>query len=110
MYEVQAEPYAGWVRGLVALAAVEHHLGDPELVLVHISCTTVSKEFLPLSLLTSAMFAGGEGFHLVNSVPGLQLNLHWLDRRTGLVRLNRLLGLRIAIGVRVRVAAAVGAR
>ena len=45
MYKVEAEPDAGWVRRLVALAAVEQHLREAELVLVHISCSCISEDF-----------------------------------------------------------------
>ena len=37
MYELQTEADTGGVGGRVTLAAVEQHLGDPDLVLVHVS-------------------------------------------------------------------------
>ena len=38
MDEVQTEADTGGVGGLVALAAVEQHLGHADLVLVQVSC------------------------------------------------------------------------
>ena len=52
--EVEAEADAGWVRGLVALAAVEQHLWHAQLVLVHVSCSEhrlSSAHIQPLSYL-----------------------------------------------------------
>ena len=51
LQQLQVETNTGGVRALVALAAVEQQLGDPDLVLVHVAL---------------AVFAGGEGSHLIN--------------------------------------------
>ena len=48
MDEVQAEADTGGVGGLVALAAVEQHLGHPDLVLVHVSYSKQQHKYLTL--------------------------------------------------------------